>query len=375
MRRLVFSIISAVVIVMSAAVANAKEITASIWLPDTHPLTKVGYVEWANTVNKKSGGEIKVNVFTGSSLLPPAGHLTGVRDGVAQLGYHAGTYTPSDMPEDNVIAMLGIGMTNSLVTALATTDFFINDTEMQSLYKRNGIVYLGGYSTPSYILICNKEVKSLADMEGVKVRMPGSVHSSWAKSVGAVPVSVPSSEMFTGLEKGQLDCAANAANDLKNRSLWDVAKYVTTVDLGRYSAGWQYGMNADSWAGLSPKERRLLLDTFAESIVKTTNAYDAAAAQGLSEAPGQGVNIITPDEDLRTAISDFATITAPAEAIEQGKDKLGVDDPQGLINRFRKSVEKWNGLLAGIDPSDEAALIEIVQNEVYGSVDETKYGL
>ena len=355
--------------------ASAEEINASIWLPASHPLTAVGYVDWAKAIEERSGGDLKINVFTGAALLPPQAHLTGVRDGVAELGYHAGTYTPADMQEDNVIAMLGIGMTNSLATALASTDFFVTDPEMQALYARNGIVYLGGYSTPGYILICTERVASIADLAGKKIRMPGAVHAKWAKSVGAVPVSVPSSEMFTGLEKGQLDCAANAANDLKNRSLWDVAKHVSAVDLGRYFAGWQYGMNAAKWASLSAEHRRLLLDTIAEYIVKTTNAYEAEAAVGFAEAPSHGVEIAQPDAELRAAITEFARTTAVELGVETGRDKFGIVDPKGLIDRFKASLDKWNTLLAGADSADEAAVIALLKSEVFDRVDETTYGL
>lgn len=251
------------------------EIIGSIWFPDTHPLTKYGYLDWSKQVEAASKGQVKIKVFTGTALLPPNAHLSGLRDGVAQITYHAGTYTPADLPEDNVVATLGIGLKNNIATAAAVSDFYMNDAAMRDMFRRNKIVFLGGYATPPYVLMCRTKVETLADIKGKKIRMPGAVHAEWAKAVGAVPVNVASSEMFTGLEKGQLDCAANAANDMKSRSLWDVAKHVADLDLGSYYAGWQHAMHAPTWQKLKPEQRRVLLDTISDAMIETALGYTA----------------------------------------------------------------------------------------------------
>ena len=61
------------------------EIIGSIWFPDTHPLTKYGYLDWSKQVEAASKGQVKIKVFTGTALLPPNAHLSGLRDGVAQI--------------------------------------------------------------------------------------------------------------------------------------------------------------------------------------------------------------------------------------------------------------------------------------------------
>src|SRR3546814_2826642 len=70
-----------------------------------------------------------------------------------------------------------------------------------------------GVQTCALPIFCRKKVAQLSDLKGLKLRTPGPVHAEWAKSVGATPVNVPSSEMFTGLDKGQIDCAVMGANE------------------------------------------------------------------------------------------------------------------------------------------------------------------
>ena len=140
---------------------------------------------WANKVEERSNGALKANVFYGTSLLPPKAHLSGLQDGIAQLTHHAGTYTPSELPEDNVISMLAMGIDDTIAVAMAMTDFAMTDAQMQARYKQLGIVFLGGFATPQYILMCKMPIKTLADLQGVKIRTPGAVQADWARSVGA----------------------------------------------------------------------------------------------------------------------------------------------------------------------------------------------
>ena len=350
------------------------ELIGSIWFPDTHPLTKYGYLDWSQKVESESNGQLKIKVFTGPALLPPNAHLSGLRDGIAQITYHAGTYTPSELPEDNVIAILGIGLRNNIITAAAVSDFYMNDPAMREMFNRNKIVFLGSYATPPYVLMCRSKVENLADIQGKKIRMPGAVHAEFAKLVGAVPVNVPSSEMFTGLEKGQLDCAANAANDMKARSLWDVAKYVTVLDLGSYYSGWQHAIHAPTWRKLKAQERRILLDTISDAMIETALGYTADSEAALNEAPTKGVTIIRPASDIQKALDEFIENKVREIALREGKERFKLEDTEGLLQRFEATYAKWAELYSKVDMKDKEALKKVLRDNLYSKVDVNTYG-
>jgi len=365
-------------LVLGVAIAQPAsavvEFTGSIWYPQSHPLDHYGYQEWAKSVEERSKGELKPKIFYGTALLPPKAHLSGLQDGIAQLTHHAGTYTPSELPEDNVISMLAMGMDDTIASAMAMTDFGLTDPSMQARYKKLGIVFAGGFATPQYILMCKMPIKTLADLKGVKIRTPGAVQADWARSVGAVPVTVPSTEMFTGLEKGQLDCASNAGNDLKTRSLWDVAKHTNMVSLGLYFHGWQYAFNRDFWKSLSPAHRRILLDTIAEAIPATMIGYLGDTQSVLDEAPEHGVTIHTPDAEVQQSVFDFAASTGKATAVKVGMEKFNLKDSGAVVDRFNATYAKWRKLLEGVDRTDAAALAAVFKKNLFSKIDEKTYG-
>ncbi|WP_298014826.1 C4-dicarboxylate TRAP transporter substrate-binding protein [uncultured Castellaniella sp.] len=358
---------------LSQSAMATTELNASIWFPESQPLTKYGYIAWAKKVDAASGGDLKINVFTDTTLLPVVAHLSGLRDGIADITYHAGTYTPADLPEDNVLAILAIGLGDPLLTTFAVADFYMNDPEMLARWKKQKIVFLGAYASVPYNLICRKKVADVGDLKGLKLRTPGPVYAAWAKSVGASSVNVPSSEMFTGLDKGQIDCAAMGSNELKTRSLWDVAKYVNMVNLGPYFSGWEWAMNGKKWRSLTPGQRRILLDTIAESTVETELAYIASGKQAIDESAEHGVTVYQPTAAMEKSTQGFVE-HARAMAIAEGKERFHLKDPEGLVTRFEQTLEKWGGLLKGVDRNNPEALKTLLKENLYSKVDENSYG-
>ncbi|WP_339764470.1 C4-dicarboxylate TRAP transporter substrate-binding protein [uncultured Hoeflea sp.] len=359
---------------MATLPVAAAEITASTWFPDTYPLVKDGYTALTKTLEEKSGGAITMQVYTGDSVLPPGAHLSGLRDGIVDMTYHAGTYTPSELPADNVLAALGISFNDSMVLTAAVADFYLNDEQMQDMFRKQGVVFLGSYASPSYALMCTTPVVSLSDIAGKKIRMPSPVHAAWASSVQAAAVNVPSSEMFTGLEKGQLDCAANSPNDLKTRSLWDVAKEVTLLDLGQYFAGWQYAMNKPAWAALSEDERQLLVDSISDNLVVMMDAFENSVDQAIAESREHGVTIHQPGDDLKNSLSQFIKSDVTPLAVDVAA-RVNASDPDALIERFETTHQKWQTLLADVDRSDIEALQKIFRDQIFSKIDVSTYGL
>ena len=356
------------------ATANSAEFNANIFFPDKHPLAKHGYVEWAEAIDTASNGRLKATVYAGTVLLPPRSGMSGVRDGIAEVGYHAGTYTPAELPISNAIQELGFNYEDPLVMMVAATDFNMTNEDAIAQWKKAGVIYGGGYSTPPYNLMCSVPVKSMADLKGKRLRTAGAALSRWAESVGAVPVNVPSSEMYQGVEKGTLDCAVNVASDLKSRSLWDVAKHTTMASLGMYWSGPMWAYNVDFWKNMSEEDRRIFFDSHATALAKLYVGYAAAIDIALGEAKDHGVTVYEPDDEVRTSISEFAQSNL-SNVQDTAREKHGIEDPETLFSKFDESVTKWKNLFADVDRSNADAIAAIIKSELYDKLDAATYGV
>ncbi|MCA8934449.1 MAG: C4-dicarboxylate TRAP transporter substrate-binding protein, partial [Rhodospirillaceae bacterium] len=230
---------------------------ANSFYNEAHPLSQYGYVQWAEIVEELSGGDLQPEVYTGTVLLEPRASLQGIMDNVVQVATHPAVYTPSELPVANAVQELGFNYDDPLVAIMAVTEFSMENPIQLQEWEDHGIVYLGAYATPAYIIFCREPVRNLEEIQGMRIRTAGSTVSQWVEQVGGIPVNVPSSEMYTGLERGTLDCASNAPSDLIARSLYEVAEHTTLLPTGMYWSGPHWGYNEEFWVSLSPEQRHI----------------------------------------------------------------------------------------------------------------------
>ncbi|CEP35010.1 C4-dicarboxylate TRAP transporter substrate-binding protein [Halomonas profundus] len=353
--------------VVASSAHAATSFIANSFYDQQHPHSRYGYIEWAEMVKELSNGELQPEVYTGTVLLAPRANLQGIQDNVVQVAHHAAIYTPSEMPVANAVQELGFNYDDPLIGILAVTDFSLNNPTQLAEWEELDIVYLGAYNTPSYVLFCREPVRNLEELRGKRIRTAGSTVSAWVEQAGGTPVNVPSSEMYSGLDRGSLDCASNAANDLIDRSLWEVAEHTTLLPTGMYWSGPQWGFNSGFWASLSDEERDVFKEATAKAMTRMIVQYLGASEAALEEAASHGNNIYEPEEDLMASVEAFRD-EALANVYDKARDEYGVEDPEALIDDFIATYEKWDALISEVDREDEEALAELAMEEIYNKL-------
>ena len=360
---------------MTAVPAVAQtEFIANSFYDSAVPMSQQGYIQWAELVEELSDGDLVPEVYTGTVLLAPRASLQGVQDNVVQVAHHAAIYTPSELPVANAVQELGFNYSDPMPTIFAVTEFSMtNPTQLQE-WKDKSVVYLGAYTTPPYILMCSSPVRTLDEMQGKRIRTAGSSVSVWVEEAGGIPVNVPSSEMYTGLERGTLDCATNSASDLVDRSLLEVAEHTTLLSTGMYWSGPQWGFNPSFWAGLTADQRSVLMEASARSMARMIIAYTDNAEAGLQASQDAGGNVYEPVEDLLASVTDFRE-AALTKVYTTAEEQYGLENGQEVIDDFVAKMDKWKELLADVDTDDEDALTELAMQEIYSKIDPATYGV
>jgi TRAP-type mannitol/chloroaromatic compound transport system substrate-binding protein len=111
----------------------------------------------------------------------------------------------------------------------------------------------------------NKEINSVADLDGLKMRIPG-LGGEVIRRAGATPVTMPGAEIFTSLQTGNIDATewVGAYNDV-SFGLHKAARYYYYPGWHEPGPGLETIINAESWAALPPDLQRIV-ETACQSI-------------------------------------------------------------------------------------------------------------
>lgn len=170
-----------------------------------------------------------------------------------------------------------------------------------------------------------KKIMKPADLAGIKLRMPpGEGWQFVGTALGANPVPVPYTEVYTALQTGAIDGQDNPLGGVKTMKFYEVSSQI--VKTGHLIANNLFAISLSKWNSLSVAQQKNLQD----AANKFADAISAQAAKDDSELEGfmkqQGLDIYTPDlKTFRTHVLDV-----------YAKSKFANDWPAGMLERINK---------------------------------------
>ncbi len=184
----------------------------------------------AQWVEEMSGGRLKIQVYGAGELVPAMESFDAVSQGVVEMGHAAAYYWAGKAPATQFFAAVPFGMNAQQMNAwlysgggMELWEEVYAPFNLLPMPAGNTGVQMGGWF--------NKEINSITDIKGLKIRMPGLGGKVIAKAEGAVTLS-PGGEIYTNLERGVIDATewVGPYHDYK-LGLHKVAKYY-------YYPGW-----------------------------------------------------------------------------------------------------------------------------------------
>jgi len=171
--------------------------------PKGFPAIGTGADHFADLVERLSGGRMRIRVYAASELVDAFGTFDLVSDGGAELGHGTAMYWKGKSRAAQFFTAVPFGLTAQEMNAWL---YHGGGLELwRETYEPFGLVPLAaGNSGVQMGGWFNKEIKSVEDLEGLKMRLPG-LGGEVLKRAGAVPVTTPGSEIFTALETGAID--------------------------------------------------------------------------------------------------------------------------------------------------------------------------
>jgi len=198
--------------------------------PKNFPGLGTGANYLAKLINEMTGGRIQVKVYGAKELVPAFEIFDAVSRGVAQMGHGAAYYWKGKSEAAQFFAAVPFGLTAQEMNAWL---YHGGGMELwQEVYAPFGLVPMAAGNTGVQMGgWFNKEINSVADLKGLKMRIPG-LGGEVLRRAGGTPVSLPGGEIFTSLQSGAIDASefVGPYNDLAF-GLYKAAKYY-------YYPGW-----------------------------------------------------------------------------------------------------------------------------------------
>lgn len=185
-----------------ARVFNWKLVTA--W-PPNFPIFHDAVMRFASDVRTLSGGRLNIQLHAAGELVPALGTFDAVSRGMVQMGHSASYYWSGKVPAAQFFTAVPFGLNAQGMAAwlyagggLALWEEVYRPYNLVPLPMGNTGVQMGGWF--------NKKIERAADLRGLRMRIPGLGGKVMARA-GANPVLLPGAEIYTALERGNVDAA------------------------------------------------------------------------------------------------------------------------------------------------------------------------
>jgi len=235
----------------------------------------------ARNIEKLTDGRITVKVFAAGELVPALQCFDAVREGTAELGHDAAYYHLSKSEATAFVCAFPFGMTANELDAWVHHGG--GQALWDELYAGFGLKgFLAGNTGTQMFGWFRREINTVADLKGLKMRTPGN-NGRLLTKLGGTVVVVPGGEIFSNLQSGAIDAAEwiGPVNDLA-LGFYQVAPFYYSPGYHEPGTGLQLMINKAKFDSL-PNDLKLALQFAAQAMNNDMLAeYNALNGQALA---------------------------------------------------------------------------------------------
>ncbi|MAS42788.1 MAG: ABC transporter substrate-binding protein [Rhodobacteraceae bacterium] len=327
------------------AVAQARRemIIVSTW-PRDFPGVGMSAQRLADRITALSGGAIVTQYFAAGERVGAFDAFDEVASGNAQAYSAAEYYWAGKHPAFSYFSSVPFGMTHPEYSAWLK--FRGGQQLWDELSGEFGVKALPAGSTGAQAGgWFNKEIESVDDLRGLKMRIPGLGGTVMSK-LGVSVVSLPGGQIYESLVSGAIEATewVGPYNDYFMK-FFDAAKYYYTGGMHEPAGGMALGMNAEWWAGLSDFEKAVINAATEQEFAYSYDESNALNGQYLQRMVEEnGVELRNFSEDTWDAFGEAAE--------EVFEETAAHSDLAERINAsFQSNLRELAGYMKGFETS------------------------
>ncbi len=307
--RCVMKMIAAAVCVACAATANAQQFTMKLSSPTANDVSFEWMKAFKGGVESRSAGKIKVEIYPANQLGQIPRTVEGVAMGTIEATLPATGFLIGLEPRFQIFDAMG------LFDSVAHGMEVVHDADIRrrltSFGASKGVEPLTVFIHSPNELASRKPVRSLADLAGQKIRVPGSpLLIEPFKKLGAAPLSMPLGEVLPALQNGTIDGALAATTVFTAFKYYDVVKARTRVPSSFIAVG--VLTNRKFMTSLGKELERIVREeaATADAVVTTWGVEDVERSVKIWEKEG-GQNIALSAADQKKFLDSASAVTQP----------------------------------------------------------------
>lgn len=289
-----------------APAAHAETVLryAAFW-PTNDWVHTYGIRVWAKEIEKATNGSVKIR-FLPKSPGGPRAYVDLVRDGVMDVAPFLPGAIPGRFLTYKVVEFPFSTGTNAETTSVAY--WRVYQKHLAKANEHKGVKLLTVWTHgPGVLHNSKRPVEKIADIKGLKLRVPSEAIGSVAREVGAVPLLVPISQVHDILSKGTADGLFTPFNAVLDFKLGKILRYSTTVKGGVYNLAFHFIMNQKKWASLTKSEQAAIEKFSGEAGARLMGAaWDRGDKAGIKYVTESGMKISKMNPAFRDALGAAA---------------------------------------------------------------------
>lgn len=317
----------------SAAFADVT-LRYSNWLPATHPFNAEVIMPWIEDVERVTEGRVKVEILPKVVGTVPT-QFEVVRDGLADMsliidGYSAGRF--------NLGAIVELPFVGNDSRSMGLAYWRLLDSTLLKFGEFENVVPVGvGVVGAAALATVPGPIMSVADMKGLKLRVPSATGSKVVAALGAVPVNKPISEMYELISTGIVDGMITSTETIKSFKLQDSIKHLTVVKGGFGSAAITFIVNGETLSELSEDDLKAFWSVSGEVFTKKiSDVYARLNKDGIKLLQEAGGTVTyAPDTFAQELRENLAGID---QAWIEKAESVGLTNAAQVLADFRADI-------------------------------------
>ncbi|MCR9176496.1 MAG: TRAP transporter substrate-binding protein [Alphaproteobacteria bacterium] len=310
---------------LSAGVAGAAMAETTTLRIQTHyaPETPSGKLaaEYVDNIQTMSNDEIQVEMFYSSSVVKSVETFDAAATGILDCDMTGGSYQTGKNPAFQFVGDI-MGGYSTPYQQLSWLYYGGGLDAAQELYNKFDMQLVGWWVYGQESLASSKPIRNAEDFKDWKFRSPPGMETKIFENLGAKPIVMDFTEIFTALESGIIDGAdaSGLANNV-GLGLYDLVKHANYPGFHSMPSD-HLACNKAKWDAMPEHHRRIMSVAMQALALQTALTFEKKNAEAAAMLKEQGVNLYAwSDEDLQkfreaaqSAWADFAT-TPEAKAL------------------------------------------------------------